>query len=837
MRKTQKILTIVISAILTLSIIAMMPISTAQTATTLPTNAFIAVSPNPAGAGQQVTLEMWLLQPNPSSSGVLGGRWTGLTVQITKPDGKTSTLGPYTANDAAFAVTNYTPDSTGNYTFLFTFPGQTVTVNNMTYYYSPSNSTATLVVQQEPAASYSSPALPTEYWIRPINSQNTWSSISGNWLAQGTALFGSSNKDISGNFNAYSQAPNTAHILWSKQLMAGGLIGGEFGDTTTSNYYTGKSYWSAFSPPIIINGVLYYNAPLGQMITQRGFYAVNLRTGQTLWYQNSTNTPIAGSSFTATLYPGITLGQIYNYESPNQNGAFPYLWYTSASPWKMYDATTGDILLNIANATSGTFVQGPNGELLEYIKGSNYLALWNSSLCIGTLANYSSNIRSLGTYLWTYNFPIGATINWANGIQYNVTTTAPGSISNVNSGVILTNNMPSNTLTATWSGFSAATGSLLWTQNISLPSGPFSTTIGYQLGPMVNGTFTFYDAFAETWYAYNANTGAKIWGPSEPDPNPWGSEAYASFQAQIAYNTLFAVTPGDTRALDINTGNVLWTFKGIDSGTDFPGFSSYPAVFETFSIADGKLYIQTGDSHGNPLFKGAQLYCVNATTGDLIWNINDFGPAKSTAPISDGILVAFNGYDNQIYAYGMGPSKTTISAPQVGVTTATPITITGSVTDISAGVSQDAIAKNFPNGLPCVSDASMTQFMEAVYMQQTMPTNLTGVPITINVIDSNGNYRTIGTTVSNAYGTYSFTWTPDISGDYTVIANFAGTGAYYGSNAATAFHASEPAATSTAQPAQAPNAADLYLLPGIIGIIIAIVIGFAATVLILRKRP
>ena len=99
----------------------------------------------------------------------------------------------------------------------------------------------------------------------------------------------------------------------------------------------------------------------------------------------------------------------------------------------------------------------------------------------------------------------------------------------------------------------------------------------------------------------------------------------------------------------------------------------------------------------------------------------------------------------------MGPSKTTVTAPNIGVTTSTPITITGTVTDISAGSQQDAVAANFPNGLPCVSDASMTQFMEAVYMQQPMPTNITGVPVTLYVLDSNNNYRSIGTTTSNAH--------------------------------------------------------------------------------------
>jgi hypothetical protein len=200
-------------------------------------------------------------------------------------------------------------------------------------------------------------------------------------------------------------------------------------------------------------------------------------------------------------------------------------------------------------------------------------------------------------------------------------------------------------------------------------------------------------------------------------------------------------------------------------------------------------------------------------------------------------MVWSNGYDNQLYCYGKGPTKLTVSAPAVGVTTSSPITISGTITDISAGAKQQAVAANFPNGLPCVSDASMSQFMEVVYQQQQMPLDANGVPVTLNVADSNDNYRTIGTPVSNVYGTLSFTWTPDISGDYTVIANFAGTDSYYPSEAATAFYATEPAATSSPQPTQQESMADTYILPGFIGIIVAIAIGFAITILILKKKP
>ncbi len=255
------------------------------------------------------------------------------------------------------------------------------------------------------------------------------------------------------------------------------------------------------------------------------------------------------------------------------------------------------------------------------------------------------------------------------------------------------------------------------------------------------------------------------------------------------------------------------------------------------TVADGKLYLNTGVSHGDPVFDGAQLYCVNATTGKLIWNINTFG--EGDMPISDGVLVALNGYDNQIYAYGQGPSKTTVNAPQVGVTTSTPVTITGSVTDISSGASQNAVAANFPNGLPCVSDASMTAFMEAVYMQQPMPTNITGVPVTLFVLDSNGNYRSIGTTTTNAQGEYGLTWTPDIAGNYTVTAVFGGTQSYYGSSASTYFYAGAPAATPapTATPLSglASNTTVMY---AVVAMIIVFIIGIViVALLVTRKHP
>ena len=122
-------------------------------------------------------------------------------------------------------------------------------------------------------------------------------------------------------------------------------------------------------------------------------------------------------------------------------------------------------------------------------------------------------------------------------------------------------------------------------------------------------------------------------------------------------------------------------------------------------------------------------------------------------------------------------------------------------------------------------------------MDQTCPTNFTGVTVAINVVDANGNYRTIGTATTDASGHYSLVWTPDITGRYTVIATFAGTNGYYGSSATTAFAVDQPVATATPMPTPAPSAADLYFLPAIAGLFVAIIVSIALTVLVLTKKP
>ena len=122
-------------------------------------------------------------------------------------------------------------------------------------------------------------------------------------------------------------------------------------------------------------------------------------------------------------------------------------------------------------------------------------------------------------------------------------------------------------------------------------------------------------------------------------------------------------------------------------------------------------------------------------------------------------------------------------------------------------------------------------------MQKPMPTNFTGVPVTIVVLDSNSNYRNIGTAKTTSSGTYSLTWTPDIPGNYTVIATFHSNNAYWGSYSQAAFNVMEPPSATTAPTPAPASVVDTYFVPAVAAIIVVIIIGFVVLFLALRKRP
>jgi hypothetical protein len=131
----------------------------------------------------------------------------------------------------------------------------------------------------------------------------------------------------------------------------------------------------------------------------------------------------------------------------------------------------------------------------------------------------------------------------------------------------------------------------------------------------------------------------------------------------------------------------------------------------------------------------------------------------------------------------------------------------------------------------------MASWMEYIYMQKPKPTNATGVPVALSVLDANGNYREIGTIISNTDGFFTFNWKPDITGQYTVYASFAGSESYWPSHSVTSFAVESAAPTHepTATPLQ--SAADMYFVPAIAGLfVLVIVVAIVLALLMLRKK-
>jgi hypothetical protein len=292
---------------------------------------------------------------------------------------------------------------------------------------------------------------------------------------------------------------------------------------------------------------------------------------------------------------------------------------------------------------------------------------------------------------------------------------------------------------------------------------------------------------------------------------------------------------GYVNAISLNSATLNWTYIPRPAGYNTP-YGIYPFWhFGSHSIADGKLFLSESRMYDPPIFSDAHKVAINCTDGSVVWTAMGFYGREPSA-IADGYLVAWNSYDCQIYTYGKGPTSTTVSAkPSMQGTS---MVIEGTVMDNSPGASDADRAARFPNGLPAVSDVSISQYMEYVYMQQIKPTNTTGVPVTLSVIDANGNYRTIGQTTSNADGFFTYNWKPDIEGQYTVYASFGGSESYWSSQAVTSF-AVDPSTATTPPPSTTaePSMSDLYFLPAVAAIILAIAIGFAITILVLRKRP
>jgi hypothetical protein len=294
---------------------------------------------------------------------------------------------------------------------------------------------------------------------------------------------------------------------------------------------------------------------------------------------------------------------------------------------------------------------------------------------------------------------------------------------------------------------------------------------------------------------------------------------------------------GVIQAFDVTNGKLVWKYNVVDPYMQVLWSNNWPVGH--LIVADGKIYFANLEHSVNqPLPRGGPFVCLNATTGEVIWRAN--GLFRQTvwggrAVMGDSIIATMDTYDQRVYAIGKGPSATTVSIQNDVTTLGSSVMIKGTVTDVSPGTNEYALTARFPNGVPAVSDASMSDWMLHVYKQFPRPANAKGVEVTLDAVDPNGNWIHIGTATSDSSGMFKKMFTPEVPGEYTIIATFAGSGAYYASYSETAIGVDEaPAAPPAPEPAAPLPPYETYTIGTGIAIIAAVAI---ATILLLRKKP
>ena len=256
-----------------------------------------------------------------------------------------------------------------------------------------------------------------------------------------------------------------------------------------------------------------------------------------------------------------------------------------------------------------------------------------------------------------------------------------------------------------------AIGSILWMQNYNPPAG--NETL--QLCVVDFQTRVFVYQYYETvqWVGFSLNTGAPIWGPT-PSEVAFNYYDWSGYNPGVmAYGNLYSGGFGGvTYCYNDLTGKVLWTWgngpPGSDNstyaGTQTP-YGDYPTFIQ--AIANGVVYLSC-DEHTipDPLYKGATMEALNATTGQEITGTvlseyaSEWASSGSEYIVADGYLTCMNGYNNLIYSLWQGPSATTVQAPQTAITAGSNVVIQGSVLDTSAGTQLPTVKADFPNGVP-----------------------------------------------------------------------------------------------------------------------------------------
>jgi len=803
--------------------------------------ALISARPTTVGLGQPVLVNLET-QPAPGTDRL----HQDYTVIMTKPDGTKTTKVLESYPDDGTIWYEFVPDQLGEYKLQFDFigtyfpagrylDGSIVTTGGTLYtesvYFKPfTTPIRTITVQQDLVGSWPASLLPSDYWTRPAPyERREWWPILGNWPWRGPAggefeiplsvfeqYYPDTNPyqpghDNRGLFAPWTLGPESAHVVWKQELTQAGLLGGDYGvEDTNAGVFGGMGIGGdpstyGFAPIAYAGSAYQLIAKVYDGTPTNVWTRYDVRTGEVIWE----NTDMASQ---APSYIEYNIGAIPS------GGGFPThvtevnFVYLGGSRLIKYRASTGLVRTNVSIAplTTGTYYM--NGYCLSVqdlgasvIAADRYrLINWST---LGTSATLTSRIVS------NISWPIS---NVPNTIDYNVgiaATVVNWQRAGVYYGINVT-------------GINLKTGTVLWTKTIYDAQYSGSTDIADH-GKIATLTLN------QGIFAFDLATGNLAW-QSEPMDYPWDAAGFGGYSVQSAYGLLYRQGYSGIYAFNWTNGKIVWKYE---APADYPYETPYineagEAMYSWnigANIADGKMYAyNTEHSATVPITRGWKFHCINATTGEKIWSVAIPGAASKhtpdIGPIHDGYVQLFSS-DGYMYWFGKGKSATTITAPDTSVPLGTALMIKGTVLDQSPAQ---------PN-TPCVSTDSVAAWMEHIHIQRDLPANLTGVPVALTAIGSDGTVIDIGiVTSSGYYGTFSKAWTPPNEDTYQIIASFAGDESYGSSSASTAISVA-PAPVVTPAPTQTPIVMPPYEMYTL-GTGVAIIIAIAVAVLLLRKR-
>jgi hypothetical protein len=818
---------------------------------TFETTAYMSISPNPIGVGQQVLVNLWCSPGQPHYFYM-----QGYTVTIQKPDGTTDVIGPfnsYLGDDTAWF--QYVVDQVGTWKFKFEQPGTYIpagiyasspgvlttanyTLGASVYYTASSTDWQELTVQQEWVNSWPPAALPTDYWTRPVYTENReWWSILGYYPWVGIYYYPNGRMLYPSNYRytAYVQAPNTAHVVWKRLGAISGLVGGDAyqysstsGGGTPSIIYAGRCYQTLTKPMLTLVNGTYRTLP----VTVWECY--DLRTGEVYWDLTDVTAPTdvlieppvpaATEQMVASAGWTVSLVAITNPSGTNPGRLIKYNPYTGAVTTNVTCLPVGLALIQ-----SGELI--PGGEYGRPLFNNTYVysrqtinatardyrfLKWDAR---GTSANFTTRILSNITWPSAGVSTIIALSGSVGAIDYEAGVAVYGTWAPPGGGWCVGYNITSVDLN---------TGAVLFSIG---SNDTLHDTVQSSSSPVADrGRFAMAMSNRH-WNCWDSRTGKKLW-ESDLTEYPWGNwwpYATASYDFNESKGAIITGSYAGIYAIDWDTGHILWHYSDTDVAPFESPYGNTP--FQSgVRIADGKIYAyNTEHTQSQPIARGWNLYCINATTGKLLWKIMS---PMSPGPVADGYLTASDSHGGYMYVFGKGKSATTVTAAPKTIARGADVLIEGTVLDQSPA----------QPGTPCVSAASMETQMEYLHMQHPQDglyhnETVTGVPVLLMAFDSNNNPITIGTTTSDVSGTFGMAWTPPDEGVYKITAIFAGDDSYGSSWAETRVSVGPAPASPTPTPEQPQAQPDnTPLIYATLAIIVAIVIVGLLMLLALRKR-